>query len=193
MSTKLNKDQQQEIDWAIAQVELLPPGRGAQASVWARIRSAGLALRDSLNGRAPLYGESKLIALAEGINVWYPAPQRLVDLATDLETRAGAEDWIRRAAAEQVKDDEAEAAYHRKRADVLRTLTGDIVPNSSGRSVGGGGVVLTEDIQEQTGLREAELAWHRAHVANCELLKRFGEWRIRMWVQGKLRSTKGTW
>lgn len=177
---KLNKDQERQIAAAIAELEALgPSGEALGGSVWSKIRDGGLLCRDSLNGRPPTLAEIKLVRTAEAIAVWHPPRPPLEELATDDETRAAVTDWKRRRAAAAAKADSAEAAFVARRDEIFRRLAGS------------GMVVLDTATQEREGFCELELAATRARVAVTEVARAFADWRLRAWVDGRLKSTKG--
>lgn len=179
---KLIKEQERQIAAAIAELEAIGPGgAGLGGDVWIKVRDAGLLLRDSLNGRPPTLSEARLVRVAEQVLAWHPLRPLLEDLAVGDETRAAVTDWKRRLAAAAGKADVAQAALDAKRNDIIGTV-----------SRGGGFALITADTAEREGLRELELAALRVRAAATEVARAFGEWRLRAWCDGKLRSTKGT-
>lgn len=181
MSSKLTTDERGRIEAAIVELRAIQARGGAALSEsWTRIQRSGLMLRDSLDSRPPSHGEGMLIAAAERCERFNPLRPRLEELASDPKTRQEILNWKARCAEARAKADAAQAALTAKRSEEVAKL-----------SLAGGFALIDAPTAESSGLREVERQALLARVAAGDVEKAFGNWRLRAWCDGKLRSTKG--
>lgn len=149
-------------------LELVPMAlaQNALSPTWAKIRDAGLLLRDRIGDRAPTVGESRLITTAEKIARWNPPPRPPPPTPYD--------DRVAEAEAELARRDEAYV-------DALRELE-RLEPGAF--HMGEPGSVEITDARDR--VRDTNVALVRASAAKHEVERVRMNWLTLEWCAGRI-------